>query len=270
MKFVKSPSSQIDLPPEVLRLGASLELIHESNWGEMKSHPHLGAWSQAPDTVDAIQVMLNGGCRTVLQGHDQNFTDDVKAWVSLRENPNEYFLNPLKTLLPSGGEFQTLKLLGVQDKEQVRKSILNFSSEKGNNSCVEAMHAVFEELFMNAMIDAPREAKSASLASETLFYLGSDESRLGLACHDHYGSLDIEKLLKRMRKVYEEGAGKAINLSGPGGAGLGCIIMLEKSALICFGVVRGKATVVSCLVYRHFSNKQRTELKKSLHLVIQD
>jgi len=269
MKFVKDsrPHPAHDLTPDITNLGPSLELIHHSQLPISAHDPKRACWAAHLDPRDSLQVLLQGAAPTILQSDGDDFREDVKGWVSLRENPGAYFQDPLRSLMPGGADYTALKIAGPHQKENLRQEIITFASARGNAPCVESVVANFEELFMNAMLDAPREARNPSPSTGSIFFLAADERRLGIACQDPHGSLNILKLLNRMSEVYEQGAGAVINLRGPGGAGLGCTIMMENSALICFGVRPDQSTVVSCLVHRHLSYRRRAEIKKSLHLV---
>ena len=269
MKFVKDGSDHAayDLPSEIVQLGSNLELIHQKHLPALPADPKRACWSVNLEPRELLRVLQQGPAPSVLQSDAADFDEDVRGWVSLREKPLDYFANPLQILMPNGTDVTSLRIAGPHQKENLRQDIIKFASARGNDPCVESMLANFEELFMNAMLDAPREAKNPSPSTGSTFFLAADERRLGIACQDPHGSLDISKLLNRMSEVYEQGAGAVINLCGPGGAGLGCTIMMENSSLICFGVRPDQTTVVSCLVHRYLSYRRRAEIKKSLHLV---
>ena len=269
MKFVKSNESSVTLSAEALQLGKNFELVHSSAWDE-NAPKSRACWSQTLEPLQMLKYIseLDGG--SVLQSSAEDFENDVRAWVKIRENPRQYFEHPLQTLLTTKGTFEDHFVEGKEKKLEIRELVNNFGSKHGNVSCQESILAIFEELFMNAVIDAPREAGNPSLQKGARIFLGADESRMGVACQDLYGSLKLVKLLRRLKEVYEQGAGTAINLHGPGGAGLGATIMIEKSSLICFGVIPGQMTTVSCLVHRNLSHRRRAELSKSLHFVVGD
>ncbi|MFN7728471.1 MAG: hypothetical protein ACK5P7_04890, partial [Bdellovibrio sp.] len=198
--------------------------------------------------------------------------DDVRSWMHLRNEPDKYFVEPLRVLMAKGKGHQKVFVQDVSQKDKVRKKIETFATKNGNQGCVESTIALFEEMFMNAMIDAPKEARKIGIqkAPKATFHLAFDSRRLGIACEDPFGSLDLSKLLGRMHDVYAKGAGQTINLHEPGGAGLGCVLMLEHCALLAFGVDRARKTIVSALLHRNLSHKRRDEVKKSLHLISAD
>jgi hypothetical protein len=267
MKFLRPDDSAVALSDDVLKLGENFQLIHSSLWKKRACDPTVACWSNELEPGDVLRVITDGATCSVLQSDPEDFSEDVRAWVGIRENSSTYFQDPIRALLPSAKLARPLIITDAIEKETLRLAINRYSAQFGNKGCQEACEAIFEEMFMNAMLDAPQESSIKKPGSRVSFFLGCDERRLGIACQDAYGSLKIEKLLSRMKEVYEKGAGAAINMENSGGAGLGCTIMVEKSSLIAFGVQPGQSTVVSCLIHRKSSNRHRSELKKSLHLI---
>ena len=273
MKFLKPNGiSDYELPSNLLGTGEEFSLIHSSMWSPQVASELAGCWSCDLDPSEILRTIQDGKAETVLQSEPPDFPQDVQAWVDLRREKARYFERPLETLLCQGEDFKTIAVSSAGEKTSVRLEVEGYASAHGNQSCVDSAMALFEELFMNALIDAPREAAKHGRAGATtaMFHMGIDERRLGLACVDPHGSLDLGKLLNRMRDVYARGAGKAINLREPGGAGLGCVMMLEHSSLLTFGVQKNRATAVSCLIPRHLSNRRKAELKKSFHVLVME
>lgn len=270
MKFMKPDAiKEYNLSPEVLADGADFALIHSSLWKAEDGAHKAACWSECMEPPEIVKAVREGQAPSVLQSEPKDFEDDVRSWVRLRNQQDEYFQNPLQVLLSKGMGHQRVVVGDITQKEQARTKIEAFAAQNGNQGCVESTIALFEEMFMNAMIDAPREAKRMGIEkpAECVFHLAVDGRRLGLACEDPFGSLDISKVLLRMQDVYARGAGQAINLREPGGAGLGCVLMLEHASLLAFGVEKARKTIVSSLVYRNLSFKRKAELKKSLHLI---
>lgn len=272
MKFVRpgTSSTALELSNETLQLGDAMELVHFDEWNQQTDDKNRGCWAQHLDPAELLKSMDARTNSSILQSAPEDFESDVRAWVKMRQNPSAYFVDPLHSILPSGTDFEKRTVASVSEKESLREFVETYSKAHGNQSCQEAVHALFEELFMNATLDAPRENGALIPGGTVTMFMAVDERRIGIACQDPYGSLKLAKMLSRMRDVYERGAGDSINLRGPGGAGLGCVIMLEKSSLICFGVRPGKVTMVSCLVPRFWNHRKRAEMKKSLHLILTD
>jgi hypothetical protein len=270
MKFLKPDEiKNYELTEQVLSDGDGFSLIHSSFWKPENSESKSACWSERLEPGEIVKALRDGKAPSVLQSEPTEFEDDVRSWMRLRNEQDKYFVEPLQVLMAKGMGHQKIFVQDVSQKDQVRKRIETFATQNGNQGCIESTMALFEEMFMNAMIDAPREAQKIGVqkAPEATFHLAVDGRRLGIACEDPFGSLDLSKVLGRMHDVYAKGAGQTINLREPGGAGLGCVIMLEHCALLTFGVERARKTIVSALLHRNLSYKRKAEMKKSLHLI---
>lgn len=222
------------------------------------------------DNLEPEQLIaeMNGqSLQYILQKNQGRFEKDVLATGLLFENAKGYFdseysFSPDPILRSKKLMFET-----PIDKEQLKLDTAAFVTHIGSAGVSQAAEAVIEELYMNAMIDAPREAKRKGLKFEKLtaeFFLCQTEKCLQISCTDPYGSLEIPKFLSRMKEVYDRGAGDAISMDVTGGAGLGCVILFEHSFAMILGVQPGQQTKVTCLISLGVSNKQRTQMKKSL------
>lgn len=162
----------------------------------------------------------------------------------------------------------TIPFRSSADKPALKKDALEFIEAIGSVSVTTSADAIIEELYMNAVIDAPREAAKKNIVVAdpvSEIFLCQTEKWLQISCSDPFGSLDVSKFLHRMQEVYSKGAGNAINLSSGGGAGLGCVILFEQSTCLILGVQPRKKTKVTCLIPLGVSNRKRAEMKKSLH-----
>jgi hypothetical protein len=161
-----------------------------------------------------------------------------------------------------------LKFKDSNDKKNLKDSAMTFINEIGSDAVTQAADAIIEELYMNAIIDAPREAQKQNWnlpVNPSELFLARSDKVLQISCLDYFGSLDVNKVFRRMAEVYEKGAGQAINLNSGSGAGIGCILLFENSSGMVFGVRPKEKTKVTCLVPIGISNRQRAQMKKSLH-----
>lgn len=127
--------------------------------------------------------------------------------------------------------------------------------------------AIVDELMMNALYDAPREAlgKSSDIRPVEFFYL-CDKNYLILGCTDLFGSLNARKLLARLNTVWVQGRAQAMNY-GPGGAGLGTAMILDCCADLLAVIEIGKRTTVLATVPLGISRKKAAQHAKSLRLI---
>src|SRR4051812_39802820 len=103
MKFVRAgkPVPQ-ELSDETLQLGDAMELVHFSQYDKNVDDGTRGCWAQQLDPVELLKLIDDGSNASVLQSTPEDFESDVRAWVQMRQNPAEYFVNPLQCLLPGG------------------------------------------------------------------------------------------------------------------------------------------------------------------------
>lgn len=214
-----------------------------------------------------ISEMTHQNVQYILQRNQGRFEKDVLAMGMLFENTSGYFQSDYSFSPDQVLNSRKISFESPSDKGELKKEAMSFIDAIGSSSVSQAADAIIEELYMNAMIDAPREAAKKGKAAPrhpAEFYLCQTEKCLQVSCTDSYGSLEIHKFLARMKEVYERGAGSAINMGAGGGAGLGCVILFEHSCALILGVQPGLCTKVTCLISLGVSNRQRTQMRKSL------
>lgn len=274
--FCPPQLAEFSLPDEVKMHGVGLSLYHNSMSELSQIEVGAGFWSQDLSPLEVLSLVDRAKTLSVIQSVREYFSQDVLNWIKLRKNSANYFADPLRASLCEIEASQVFEYSNGEDKQSLRDQIEAFSTQYSNQACVDSVLILFEELFMNATIDAPREAEKNSVhltAHEKYkirFHLGVDANRIVIASEDPYGSLNPKKLISRMVQVYSQGAGEAINLHSPGGAGIGCVLMFENSSILTIGVKKNQMTIVSCTVYRHLNRRQREAIKKSLHIIYQD
>jgi len=221
--------------------------------------------SLEPDQV--VTEMKMKSLQYILQRNSGRFEKDVQAMGRLFENTADYFESEFNFVPDPVLKSQRIIFDAPADKDVMKKDTMGFVDQLGSPGVSQAAEAVIEELYMNAMLDAPREAQKKGYDSKPKsaeFFLCQTENCLQISCTDSYGSLEIQRFLGRMSEVYERGAGAAINFATGGGAGLGCVILFEHSCAMILGVQAGQKTKVTCLISLGMSNRQRTQMKKSL------
>lgn len=153
-------------------------------------------------------------------------------------------------------------------KDHLLQSIQAYlESQAFNQSFIESILICLEELFMNSTLDAPEAAKKLGYPIENSrvhFSLSIRDSLCWLSCWDSYGALDVSKFVNRLNFVYQQGAGPAMN-RGPGGAGLGCMILFENCMSLALASAPSLGTRFVCFLPVRSNGKKRASLKKSLH-----
>lgn len=269
--------TKISIPEEWKTLSASNDIVHHELWTPdcAKDDICIGSTLQP---CEVVEFTLNLGPRRFVQYNPLWFKEDVEMALNLSKNPGSYFQDPVGTVLnvPLKSDFFQ-KEWAFKDgsaKHTILEDIYRLLPAPGQ-ALKDAVRAVYEELYMNAVLDAPRE--SIRSGQEKYGYekrdparitLGFDGSRLALACADPYGTLDITRFLNRMNEVYKRGAGQVVNLvREKGGAGLGCVILFEQSSSLFLGVEAGKNTTVTCQIPLSLNHRQRASVQKSLYIL---
>lgn len=273
MKLVSSASDFFsEISAEIAAAHPDVRILHYNDGASSDKNDILCSDSFEP--IQIVNAIVASGSRHFIQKNKNYFQEDVKLAADIVADPKIYFQRKTESILGLKKKYIEIPFSRSEDKESVKEKIANFIEDIKNNALEESLNAVFEELFMNAIIDAPREylriGKNKHLYDEgqtAKLHLQTSDNRLVIACEDPFGALVLGKLLARMHEVYQKGAGEAINLHQPGGAGLGCVMMFENSISLYVGVQSGVSTLVSCVLPIGMSYRQKAAIKKSLHLI---
>lgn len=231
--------------------------------------------SQDFEPAQVVEMMARNKFRSFVQKRESHFVKDLNTSSRLLIDPNLYFSQGGRSSLNDVHREFEFKFRSTADKPELKKSIEQFVAEIGSDNVSESVEAILEELYMNAMFDAPKEAVNRGQSNCTyepdqysVIRIFQNESRLAIVCEDPFGSLNLAKLMTRMDEVYQKGAGATIRLDeATNGAGLGCVMMFEHCESLFLGVMPGQRTLVTCLIPLGISNRKRAQLKKSLHLI---
>lgn len=269
--------NRIAIPEEWNRLVSSAGLVHYEVW-KNESQPNdicFGINLQPPEIVDFV---LGHNSKTFVQFNPSWFKEDIEMAVKMADSRKSYFDDPVRTVLNRDSKPDRLKgewtFSDGSRKQEILTEIYGLLPNP-SQPLKEAVRAVFEELYMNAVLDAPRESVRNGLEkygyekmAPAKISLGFDDSRLALACTDPYGTLEVSRFLNRMNEVYKRGAGQVVNLvREKGGAGLGCIILFEHSSALFLGVNSKQRTTVTCQIPLSLNHRQRASIHKSLHIL---
>ena len=242
------------------------------------------------NTKSILDFCLEKKIDHVVQMSNLDHTHELEVALKISQNPTEYFDFPLSTLIlcPEKGnlekEFELRKVYFEierpdQKEEMLSKMEAYLKDNTNSKSLISDILSVADELFTNAIFNAPfvdlesnqfpidRKISEVSVNKEKRPYLfiSNDFERIILGCCDHYGSLNVPRLLGRVRKCYETGVAEMINYS-IGGAGVGSYLILEKSTSVYLGVQKGKRTTICCAFPLIHNSVKRAQMPKNLHL----
>lgn len=252
------------------------ELVHHHLWSQHGGENKI-CFGENLGSQAVIGMVNDQRAKSLVQLNPDWFVTDLAAAVTLRKDPSSYFAAPGETLLGGVDETWSWDCTDRREKIKIKDEILALS--KGfTESSRESLGQIFEELFMNAFIDAPREAGIRLMekgldpklisSGPVRVNLVRQQNRLCLSCEDPHGTLLIQKFLDRMKHVYANGAGQVINFnSDRGGAGLGCVLLFENCSTLALGVAEGQRTTVSCVVPTSLNHRQKSLVQRSFHIV---
>ncbi len=211
---------------------------------------------------------------------------ELKSSMAMMEAPISFFDFPLATILcPEDVNAQSEKsMLQLEipffksdDKESILDSIGDYMKSLAGSGTLESdVRLVADELFTNAIYnagfqDTPGGADrthSVTLDEKQTCRLlvGAKDDRLVVVCEDLFGTLNILKLLTRIRNCYEEGAHKSITWDKPG-AGIGSYLVFKSCMSVYYAVQENERTVVACVFPLRKGMRARSELGKGVHFV---
>lgn len=222
--------------------------------------------------LSAMNDLINRRGRGFIYYDPFDFQTDFMRSYSLIKGENHYFTEPTRALFPYGTNAEiTANFKTAHDKDSLLSQLIPFFGEMPFNWQKQALKALVDELFMNAIYDGPKEKKQQRSNEENLnhsFTLAHNREWVMVSCRDEFGSLDVIKFLHRLILALTHGPGKVINLiETKGGAGIGCHILHHHSSALILGVKPGEVTRVTALFPFNLNYKSFCEMKKSFQIL---
>lgn len=218
-----------------------------------------------------LELAAQGHFQTFLNSQNKNFEDALLTALKVQNDPGSFLRNPLWGLFQNAHTSLSLPFLKPEDKQTLLDQVDPFVKQIGSILVSENTRILFEELFMNAVFDAPTEAKNRGFSKtnhQCQMTLAFDEAKMTITCFDSYGSLPTNKLIKRMRDIEQKGTKEVINLGDlPGGAGIGCSLLHRYSSSLIIVVKKGEGSLVSCSIPLKTSLRGFGSLGKNLQVI---
>ena len=225
--------------------------------------------SDSFEPMNLVEVFVDSNLRHLVQSQKDRFEESLDQVGRLIEGGSQYFSSDYQIFSEPSLDQLGLGFSGREDKEQLKLKTSEFLSGLNSEIVSGSADSIIEELYMNAVIDAPREAGKMLVPLESRsaeLYLARSQDWLQISCTDSYGSLDVAFFLSRLHTVYELGVDSALQASSEvNGAGLGCMILFEQCTRLILGVQPDLKTKVTCMIPLGISNRERVLMKKSLH-----
>ncbi len=273
-RIEKTKNFFADLPNDIWSLIS--DSISLCEWSDSLNNLNLEKTvlvSMGMTSLEVVEKVKSQNIKHLLQKESLFLLDELKAAAKLIENPDLYFSNAGNAILSDVVGQKKFEFNSRKEKATLMKDIEDYLKPVVRPLVLENIFSIIEELYMNAIIDAPREHLKLGHNStpydegkSAVFEISHNDERLIISCSDPIGSLQISSFINRLVDVCRDGAGPKMNF-GAGGAGIGCMIMFEKSDAMYFGVKPGVQTCVTCCVPIKLNNRERESIKKSLHIL---
>jgi hypothetical protein len=212
---------------------------------------------------------------SALEGPDEH--DLFAAVRRLLDGPESPGVTPY---LLAGAPVHKAAVRDTQDKDQAIGEVVAFaeSMELGGEK-LRRIELATEELLMNALYDAPRDAaggaRNAGLDRRIGVALepgeavkvryGCDGQTLAVAVADPFGSLDKSAVTERLRGV---AVGVPRPARGVAGAGLGLVMTYSVANQLIFSVSPGRLTEVTAVLHVGGSNRASQERGTAVHFYV--
>lgn len=219
------------------------------------------------DQIEEKQVLnlaLRQEIHHVLQNSMQGLEEKVLRLNGLAQDYRKYFHNHYNIL--DEPEFVKTFNIGPKDNRLSHmETIFKALGVDMTTSRAQPMVQVVEELIMNAQITAPMQ-KQSIIPRPCDLKVERKGNLLAISAIDYYGTLAVDKFLKRIENAFSVGLGSSINF-GRGGAGLGSSIIYKFSESIFIGCILDQCTRVSVVMPFNKSEKIFSTIQKSIHVI---
>lgn len=227
----------------------------------------------------------------ICQKNGFEFDSEIRSANVLVESPDVFREFPLASILQptalnAASERDLIRVEEVFDSSMRKRAVLQslikgLESEAISQTMIDDISAVADELFTNAVYNAPFVDLATHLnpgisrhdvdikydgRRQGRLFLARRDSRLLIGCEDPFGSLDLMRYLNKIKDAYLRGPTATMNF-GPGGAGLGSYIIFNSGSSLYFGVWPGQATILCAVIPLGLSNRRRVQLPKHLHWI---
>jgi hypothetical protein len=207
-----------------------------------------------------------------LEGPDEH--DLFAAVRRLIEGPREAGVTPY---LLYGAPVHEVSVKTSEDKDAAINEIVAFAESMNlGGEKLRRVELATEELLMNALYDAPRNAggvpRNAHLDRRLSIALGADElirmsygcdgQTLAVSVADPFGSLSKRAVTERLRKVTD---GVPRPQPGVAGAGLGLVMTYSVANQLIFSVSPGRLTEVTAVLHVAGTNRSAQERGTAVH-----
>ena len=232
--------------------------------------------------VQTLQSRIPHIIQTSLPIVERDLAAEIAISAALIEQPQDFFSNPLKALLPQvQAKIFSREIIGAHSKSSTLEEVLVFLKQiPGSATVRDHLIRIADELYMNAIFSAPVDSsgnpkyrdcdrtKEVQLEKheQGMLQIGFDAQSVVLVCIDPFGSLDTNRLLSSIEQIYKKGVIASMR-SEPGGAGIGFHAVYDLTPSLYLGVSPKRKTAICCKFPLGMSYRELEGTPKSLHLI---
>ena len=237
--------------------------------------------------VDVLRLATNFEVKQIVQESNPKVDEEWHTSLLMLKASDLYFNFPLSSVLCPAAIHSVkiereLRLASIEfysstQKDQVLERLLaTVETVSSRRSLIEDVRLVADELFSNCIYNAPfvtagvkidrRRRIDLDPLRPARLTIGADGDRLVVVCEDQFGSLEINRFLDKIKKCYEMGRAKMINL-GEGGAGIGSHLIFDSCASLFCGVRKGSRTTFACVFPTKSAYRNLKESSKNIHVI---
>ena len=225
----------------------------------------------------------------IIQKSNLNHQSEIQISATMLQSPDQFRQFPLSTILgvhnpTSDSEAQLAEvnhqLSHPDEKSLVLDQIEKWVAESNHQrSIANDVRLIADELISNSIFNAPyvdfensfsgptRDKNKISIdpAKKPRVFIGRDHDRLIVGCQDFYGTLNVNRVIERIRICYESNPGQVMNF-GTGGAGIGSFMVFDSCSSLYIAVEVGVSTTICCALPLKMSAVRRKKIPKNLHI----
>lgn len=242
------------------------------------------ALGQELSATQLIDILVVFGIRHVIQSTKTNFEREIKIAATILTSPESFMKDPASTVFTGSSPQGQLSVIfnNSNDKPLGLQKVINYLEQiPGAKTVKDSILLAFNEMLTNGLYNAPTDESGKSLFNNydrnvpvTLpkgtfikISLAHDKERLFMSCEDPFGSFSEKRLLERFLQSQQGEKIGSLNM-GPGGAGIGCRLMLEKASEFFALSKTLKQTLVGCCFPLGLSSRAAEKLSKNIHIAM--
>lgn len=220
---------------------------------------------------ELLNKVSSGQMSCLINCNGSNFKSELLTAIKIKAHPKEFIYEPTSFLFNKEYKEKTLVFNQSTNKTHLFKIIEEFLDETNSRLVKDNSRILFEELFMNSVFDAPKEANSRRIEipqQDAEMTIAFDNSKVVISCLDRYGLLNTRKFIQRINKIITQGTDELINFDPKkGGAGIGSSLIYRYSSTLCIVVDQNQASRVTVTIPLKMSFKKFESLKKNLQII---